>query len=106
MKLFHGQLLESSFQTCRLGADSTEIILQNPRQNLQGEDRGKTYRALKKKTSHVKIGNTGKKNCLVIGISSARIRSDAAPVLINGPGAWLMDKEKMAIMIRIRYCPS
>jgi hypothetical protein len=61
---------------------------------------------LKKKTSQVNIGNTGKKNCLVIGISSASMSNDAAPVLTKGPGAWLIESEKMAMIIRIKYCPS
>jgi hypothetical protein len=46
-----------------------------------------TYRALKKKSSQVKIGRAGRKNCLVIGISRASIKRAAAPVFINGPGA-------------------
>jgi hypothetical protein len=33
------------------------------------------------------MGRNGRKNCLVIGIRSARMYSDAAPVLINGDGA-------------------
>jgi hypothetical protein len=66
----------------------------------------KTYRALKKKSNQVKIGSAGKKNCLVIGISNMSMSSDAAPVFIMGPGAWLTDSEKMAIMISIKYCPS
>jgi hypothetical protein len=49
--------------------------------------RGDTYRALKKKSSQVKIGRAGRKNCLVIGISRASIKRAAAPVFINGPGA-------------------
>lgn len=65
-----------------------------------------TYRALKKNTSQVNIGRTGRKNCLVIGMSSARIRRDAAPVLTTGPGAWLIEREKIASMIRIMYWPS
>jgi hypothetical protein len=65
-----------------------------------------TYRALKKKTSQVKMGRTGRKNCLVMGMSRASMSNDAAPVLTKGPGAWLMESEKMAMMIRIRYWPS
>lgn len=63
-------------------------------------------RALKKNTSQVKIGRTGRKNCLVIGISRAKINNDAAPVFTNGPGAWLIDRENIARMINIMYCPS
>jgi hypothetical protein len=65
-----------------------------------------TYRALKKKRSQVNIGSTGKKNCLVTGTNNASISNDAAPVLTNGPGAWLMESENMQSMINIKYCPS
>jgi hypothetical protein len=65
-----------------------------------------TYRALKKNTSHVNIGSTGRKNCRVIGMRSASINNVAAPVLTIGPGAWLIDSEKMASIIKIKYCPS
>lgn len=59
-------------------------------------------RALKKKSSQVKIGRAGRKNCLVIGISRASIKRAAAPVFISGPGAWLIDSEKIASMINIK----
>jgi len=61
---------------------------------------------LKKNNSQVKMGSAGKKNCLVIGIKSASMSADAAPVLRRGPGAWLTEREKMAMMISMRYCPS
>lgn len=61
---------------------------------------------MKKKSNQVKIGRTGRKNCLVTGMSSASISKDAAAVLTSGPGAWLMESEKMATMINIKYCPS
>ena len=62
----------------------------------------KTYRALKKKSSQVAIGRKGRKNCLVIGMSNTSISRAAAPVFINGPGAWLIDSENIASMMSIR----
>jgi hypothetical protein len=47
-------------------------------------------------------GRAGRKNCLVIGISRASIKRAAAPVFINGPGAWLIESEKIASMINIK----
>ncbi len=74
---------------------------------FQLQESGKsTYRALKKKSNQVKIGRTGKKNCLVIGMSRAPISNDAAPVFTNGLGAWLTESEKTLMMINIRYWPS
>jgi hypothetical protein len=75
-------------------------------QKLFEESKAATYRALKKNSSQVKIGSTGRKNCLVIGTNNASISSVAAPVLINGPGAWLMESENMHRIINIKYCPS
>jgi hypothetical protein len=51
------------------------------------EHHERTYRALKKNSSQVKTGRTGRKNCLVTGMRSASISNDAAPVLTSGPGA-------------------
>ena len=65
-----------------------------------------TYRALKKNSSQVNIGSTGRKNCLVIGTNNASISNVAAPVFIKGPGAWLMERENMQRIINIKYCPS
>lgn len=42
---------------------------------------------MKKKNSHVAIGRNGRKNCLVIGMSSNSISRPAAPVFTIGPGA-------------------
>lgn len=61
---------------------------------------------MKKKSNQVNTGRTGRKNCLVTGTSRARMSNDAAPVFISGPGAWLMEREKMEMMINIIYCPS
>jgi hypothetical protein len=65
------------------------IWLNHPKHGFfRRESKGATaYRALKKKSSQVNIGSTGRKNCLVIGTNKASISSDAAPVLSNGPGA-------------------
>lgn len=62
----------------------------------------RTYRALKKNSNHVAVGRKGRKNCRVIGMRSDIMSIVAAKVLVSGPGAWLIDSEKTATMIRIK----
>ena len=65
-----------------------------------------TYLQLENSNSHVIGGRNGSRNWRVMGIKSPPMSSAETKVLANGPGASETDKEKMAIMARMRYCPS
>jgi hypothetical protein len=65
-----------------------------------------TYRALKKKTSQVRMGRKGSRNWRVTGTSRPIMTSEDTPIFTMGLGAWLMERQKMPIRIRIRYWPS
>ena len=87
-----------------LGGD--QRLAGDPCKEHAREKGGGAYRALKKKTSHVRMGRKGSRNWRVTGISKPSMTSDAAPVFTIGLGAWLMEREKMPTMISTRYWAS
>ena len=65
-----------------------------------------TYPHAKKRTTQVKIGSTGRKNCRVMGIMSEVMSIVAINVLVAGPGRSMTHREKMPRITRMMYCPS
>ena len=64
------------------------------------------YLQLENRSSHVRAGRNGRRNCLDMGRTRPPMRRAAAKVLAKGPGASLTERAKMATMARIRYWPS
>jgi hypothetical protein len=65
-----------------------------------------TYLQLEKRSSQVRAGRNGRRNCRVMGSTRPPMSRAAAKVFAKGPGASETDREKMAMMASIRYCPS
>lgn len=65
-----------------------------------------TYLQLENRSNQVKAGRNGRRNWRVMGSSRPSISSAAVKVFAKGPGSSLTDREKMAIMAKIRYWPS
>ena len=56
--------------------------------------------------SQLAIGMNGRANWRVTGSIKEMSMSVDMAVLMMGPGAGIMDSEKMPRIMRIRYCPS
>jgi hypothetical protein len=67
---------------------------------------GQTYLQLENRSNHVKAGRNGRRNWRVMGNSRPSMSRAAVNVFAKGPGSSLTDKEKMAIMAKIKYWPS
>jgi hypothetical protein len=65
-----------------------------------------TYLQLENRSTHVRVGSRGRRNCRVMGRHRPVMSRPATNVFANGPGDSLTDRAKMATMARNRYCAS